>query len=770
MKFARLLLESYSKLNEQGEDVIGAIKAAAGGLGQGDGTRNTITPPNGGNAGQVGLNDKGEPFIEGGPMKGFEKANVMTADQKTITTLQNWWAGEGAAESEKEGVIGRPGLLGEWDTEHPTLAGLSEKDIEQALSIEEVIPGTIEHLKNLYSNSLELIEDYTENGRKHRELSELKLRQKVFGGMSRGSLAWNLKQEIDGGFIKFERTKTIGYGLEDIDISELTGSLDMMSKLSNAYVKSKNCKDLDVDLQEEIKDGVRKDPKHNTYFFVAPVDDKRYGVSLSVADWNPINLMAKKYNENVENCRKDKDSEDYTIPEKDIKANHSDDGGNISNIVKDSSENIQIAAFHLLKGNYEQATEIITELASTWGSQAFNVLKMKKAAEEGDHVLNEKYGEMIDFIEDLNIEIADDIKQAIGNTLKTFMISSAEFISKLNPDYAVRVGGSAGKGDKSDVDYIFNELPKDLPSNLASNIVEIDFEKLSKEAKEEIKKSGKPIQEKYFTLGDSLKSYVTEGYVKLGQAGSLGTECSRLIDPNDNHGNAVWNGVLEGMDPKYAEKAKEEGTAVLTNMKTVSEKLHSIMTEFKTPSMSETQVRKFVSEQIKGILTANTGTPGLGKGDLSQTKLINKVMEDYKKNGTSGKALGEIDRAIQLAILKKSMTIKNGKINKAESIGGLAAFAAIQASVGMDSTGNNPISHINILETGNKYVHDQNKMILEPLKDLLDVKSSRTLSMGVSSWRVSGDGSTAFHPGRSGGGGAGAYSYINTHHLTPTKN
>ena len=82
--------------------------------------------------------------------------------------------------------------------------------------------------------------------------------------------------------------------------------------------------------------------------------------------------------------------------------------------------------------------------------------------------------------------------------------------------------------------------------------------------------------------------------------------------------------------------------------------------------------------------------------------------------------------------------------------------------MGMDSTGKNPISSIHILSTGNTYRENQNQMIAEPLRDLLDPDSRRDLSTGTSTWTVTDDGSTEFKAGK---GKAEANSYINTRHL-----
>ena len=172
---------------------------------------------------------------------------------------------------------------------------------------------------------------------------------------------------------------------------------------------------------------------------------------------------------------------------------------------------------------------------------------------------------------------------------------------------------------------------------------------------------------------------------------------------------------------------------------------------------SKTSARKFVSDQI-GKMIKNTGV------DIDKSRLIREVMDEYKRSG-GDKAIGIIDRTIQLAILQKGMTYNSdGSLNKNNkgTMNSLAAFAAIHASIGMDSTGVDPMSEIHIMTTGNTYRENQNKMVLNPLLDLLDPKSRRTVNMGAQTWRISGDGSTTFNADK---GRCSANSYINTNHL-----
>ena len=740
INFAKLLLKSYSKLNEQAQpqDATSVVASAAGVPKK---SAIQVTNPTTNTVGLVwtaGKQSDGATYFSNNPKGTFPKQvgnNGAVVPGEGFDALTAFLAGE--AEPEEGGGTEEV----QQEVVDPVLSRLKQEDQQRLEELENLLPGTTEKLKSIFESAKLLEEDGI--------MSEAEILQRVLGGMSRGSLAWNLQKELEGGAVRFERTAAIGFALDDIDISNLSGSLDSMDKLAKAYAKSREC-DVGVDQINDISNLVRKDPNRNSYFFASPTEAGKFGISISVADQNPINLMAQQYNNNLSSLCTDKieGSESMAIQEKDIRANISGESGNISNIVKEASEDIQIAAFYAFNGDTEQAAAILVDLGSRFGAQAFNVLAMKKMVEDGEHVLDEKYQEMIDAMDGLGIKFASDIEEAIRGPLRTYMINSMKFVKDLKPDYAVRVGGTADKGDKSDVDYVLREKPDiALPQG---SVLKVKFQDLSPEVQKSIKDSGDEIQDSYWMVGDSLKTYINEGEVKLGTGNNLGGECSRLLQDGNKHGDFIWDQL------GLSDEDKAQGREVLGKMKRASDGVSKLLSkDFKTGSMSPTAARKFVSGQIKGILE-QAGISG------EQKRIINAAMKEYEKEGGK-KAVGLVDREIQRLILEQGVKRKsNGNIDKNKSRGSLVAFAALQASIGMDSTGKNPMSSIHILSTGNTYRENQNQMVLEPLLDVLDPDSKRGFSMGASKWTVDKDGSTEFKAGK---GKAECNSYINTRHL-----
>lgn len=742
MNFAKLLLEQYFKLHEQPiGGTQGYIEVLTLANNMQPGMSQPQSPPQGGSEAVVGKSQEGNPYIKGGPF-GSGTRSLNTLGDEEIITINNWWAGQ--EETGKDDGTAPEQAVPQQDSYDldPVFSLLTEDDRERMRVLDQLLPGASAKLKSIYENSKGLVG--TQVGRK--KLSERVLLQKVLGGSSRGSLAYNLQKELEKGedAIRFERSDFIGFAVDDdLKMISLSGSLETMEEFSKAFKNSQNCEQTNDDMTS-IYSKVRTDGS-GSYFFKNSYEENGFGLSLSLADENPINMMASQYNDNLDACYST-GSEVWHIPVKDIRANATGDSGNIGNMIKEASENLQIAAFYLAKGEQAKAKELILDVYSRFGEEAFRRLRLKRDVEAGNNILDESYQQMIDELGAFGIEASDDIKGVIRNNLHAYLISSAQFAQQINADYAVRVGGAAGKGDKSDVDYVMKQKPVNLPEGAVMH--KVKFEDLAPEVRKEI---GTPTQSEYFVIKDSLKTYANEGEVKVGTSNSVETEAARLLDDNDKHGSYVWNEL--GVD----DKTKAEGRKVLEKMQKTSASLKKLLDkDFRTGTMPVGSVKKFVSKQIEGI-AKDAGM------DRNEIRALKKVLDGYQKGEDNRAVLGMLDREFMMLNLKKSMTYNDdGTINKSKSGGGLAAVAALQASMGIDSTGIRPQSTINILSTGNIYREDQNESIITPLKDLLDPESQRNVSIFSSKVTIDEDGAFELKAGK---GKAQGNGYVNTNHL-----
>jgi len=770
MKFAKLLLESYTHLTEGVNDGLFWL---TGQQMPAPGQQVTLNHPTGGEGVTnptiiLQTDNNNITTATGGPF-GDRARNINNLSAQDRTMINNWYSGkgdgEGGADASEVDQTQEPQQPTDPFELDPTLSSLGQEDKDRLLKIEEAIPGSIENLKTMYSNSLKLLVGYKKPTKIGQQaLSEKVLFQKMFGGKSKGSVAYALEREIDAGAVRIDRTNSIAFALDGIPVAELSGSLESMASFSEAYSKSLECDKSNVDAFSKVSDTVRQDTSSGSFFFASPLDGNRFGISLSVAEQNPLNLMAKAYNDNLEKCAETvEDIDSYKIPEKRVEAGYTGDTGNIGNIVKEGSETVKEAAFLAHSGRKEEAAEKLRELMSKFGKTVFNALAMKRDVEGGTHAVDEMYAEVIDTLADMDIVDEKSVREFVQGPLKNYFLESLDFLNQIKPDYAARVGGTAGKGDKSDVDYVFKEERSLEGETGGVGMQEVKFEDLAPEVQTAIKKSGDEIQETYWVIPDSLKSYVREGDVKVGEATSLRTESQRLLDDDNEHGNFVWDKLLEGLPEEEREAVKAEGREVLRQMNQASEKVTALMEPFTTTSYpTPTAARKFVADQLRKVIP---GTKGINK-------LADEIITEWEKTGAK-KAIGLMDREIQNIVLNKNIVInaRKNEVDKKKSRGGLAAIAALQASVGVDSTGRNPMSEIHIFSTGNTYRASQNDEIINPLRELLDPKSMRNLQLtrgqlGKQTIRVQNDGSLNFIPGK---GKASATSTISTRNMKPQK-
>ena len=863
MKFVQTLLESYFRLNEEREDVIGAITAKGNGLGNGDGSRNPITPPNGGSTGQVGLNDKGVAFLEGGPLAGFTKANVNSVSQGTLTILQNWWDGKEKSEQPgpgEQGNIPRPFGPSQFPNQmHPVIEGLSDSNRNRVMDLEKRVPGITEKLLSIHENAKNLLHREFPGGTRRKSrpfvMTEGMLIGKIFGGHSLGSIAFLIEKELDEGdkSVMSKEVKNgkpiISFHLDDnANLSQVLESFQAMVDLSEAFDKSwQDCEKAGShDAQIQTAKNVVKDTKTGAFFFRTDVHgvEGGAGVSLSIAEQNPINLMAQMYNDNLDWCDQGTGlNEDSKIKEMDIAKEEEFKGGSYANTVKDVSEILAVAHFdmwdaHRLlsddptnkvgKEKYKKALDQVADLLIKHGLNAFDVIESSEAIANGKQASTPETRDAQKFWEDLldtnsDGQLSDKEKvlgrtkddkpvtleailNAVNNTGGAMLRVNLEYLSQIKPDFVVRVGNTAPKGDKSDVDYVFKTEPADgdKPEGTVGQLMK--FDDLEKDVQDTIDPSGENHQDEYWVIRDSLKMYLRNGDVKLGTSTNTDTEAGRLLDPEDPHGKFIkdalrpdgavkqyeedWKGAEELLKEVQAATSKIDELLPVNDagLKKVANDTKIIGKHFRTvfasvnikgqnkktittgkdlPKDTGTMVDQsaFVDSMLKKY---EEGAEHIKKGKDGGADV--KVEENYKKSMQSAVAL--MKRTTQGYILKKNIKYnKDGTPNKKnpKTRAALTAFAALMASTGMDSTGGSPQSTIHILKTGNPdkphetHRGNQNEMIRGPLRELLDENSSRSVNVGVSKFSITDDGSWEQKAGRHGHGASNMY--INTNHL-----
>ena len=442
MKFVQTLLESYFRLNEAEADVIGEIAAAGNGLGNGDGSRKPITPPNGGNTGQVGLNDDGEAFLEGGPLAGFTKVNVgQEVSTENLKLLQNWWAGEEGAVDSTATTVQDPRYAD---------AKLNPDEVDRLKELEGRFPGITDVLFSVY-DSISGVGTHSSTSDKREGLLQQKsktldkngkpvfrdlllgsIKSRIFGGKGVKSLAYLIGMDSGGVLDAFRENldaEEVEHLSRDANQDEILNSLNVMARLSEHFRKAleEDCKFFD-NHPDQAKEAQRslirsvptKDRKGQTtrpaasYFFRNSLSNG-IGVSLALGQGNPLNIMAEAYNDLVNKCKK----EDYSIQEMDIESEEAPlvgdledkNAGEVSQMTKKVSEGSIPAFFSIWQAatltglsSDDQRTLVqagiskIRKIIKGTAEDVYQVVQMQREIYDGAHPMTQEHQRIINMV------------------------------------------------------------------------------------------------------------------------------------------------------------------------------------------------------------------------------------------------------------------------------------------------------------------------------------------------------------------------------------
>lgn len=790
MNFAKLLLESYGKLHErqtmgQANGVQKLLNIAMSITQPGQTiTQTGYSQDKGETTGEVGRSENG-PYLKGGPF-GSKTVNLIAATPEQQTAIDNWMNSTDSTQ-DAEGGLGTgaaPDPIESNKLVQQMKGKKKEENVDRIRKVEETFPGYLDTMTSFYDNVKDgITEAYAqrmEGGKYTSKITETGLISKLFGGRTEGSVTHNIEQEIGKGDVRRESISQgkVVFARDTTDLEDIQGVLGTFDRLGKAYKRLTTC-DSTEDDHKFIRENVRHDPNTNSYFYKDPTSNNNFGMAMSLADQNIMNLVGKDYNERVDKCDNIEDKESARIPTIEIKPELVEGSSNYSNIVKEASERVYEIAFLASTGKTSEAAESLTGLLSEFGKNVFIALNAKRRADKGQQLVDEEYAAVFDQIDFLGIETSEDIKKVAREHFLPYFSEVFDDMRTLAPSYVTRVGGgSVGSGDKTDVDYVWKEKPDLTGTDYAdATISEVKFEDLDPATQRNIRRSNDKIQDTYYRADDGLKFYGKEGDVKLGDSSSTRTSLGRLIgiapansrDPERDiqHGRRTMDlikqsiAMNEGVD---ADKEMEKVVKIISDTHRASEQVAKLMDtdSWTNPNYKgATEKRKMVRGHLDKIFE------GAGLGNFNSYVKVNDVLKVWEDEGPDS-AAGMIDRAVQQAMLSKSIvTNRKGEVDKKKSLAGLAAFAALHASTSIDSMqGRDPLSSIKIKETGNVYREKHNQMVMDPINDLLNLDTARSLSLGQQTWRIDRDGAFKWAADRRRCSGT---SYINTNYLQPKK-
>ena len=256
------------------------------------------------------------------------------------------------------------------------------------------------------------------------------------------------------------------------------------------------------------------------WFFRSSIDGNLRGVSLNLPPRNPLQLLLEKAVNRIDKVRQGLreegviEQDEYNIESVSFEG-LSIGGGNLSEAIKNISEDGEVALFNLMSDDPDLRKQGIAQMKSL-------IKKYKDVLRDAMELNAGALDRYADEATDMAAFLGADDPKIATEFLQALLTRRAEFMRQMKPDAVIRVGaGDVGVGFKPDALYLYNEKPSHIPE-----------EYLLKQ------KDGR------WAVGVSLKTYTGRHGTdtKLGGTHSIGTLTSRLVKPPsewDSHTKGV---------------------------------------------------------------------------------------------------------------------------------------------------------------------------------------------------------------------------------------
>lgn len=393
---------------------------------------------------------------------------------------------------------------------------------------------------------------------------------------------------------------------------------------------------------------------------------------------------------------------------------------NYSNIVKETSENLEIASHYFAKGDLDKAAPIIENMARQYKDSIVKVLQLNRG------MMSEADAELIASLEALgagkgtNKEVQELVKKIIVG----HVAPRAEFYRRFKPDFVSRVGeGDVGKGYKPDNLLVWSQPPTD-PA-LKPFVQKVKFEDLDKTTQKSIVADGGSASGEYYVAGVSLKTYSggtetkvgsTYGFVGLGERYGTG---QRLGD----HEREVRRRLLgAGMTTQQFDAARTEltkltGAAGFCRNIVANDDLNLIG---QTPKQAQSAVLNHVQIMMD---TYGISMPLDDPEYLRTLKGPDGTIDARSLSRFST----YLEKELQVKIINKSLADR-GKTEMDKDDPMLHAMLLLGADAGLDSTQENVMGVTTKTGTKQSHVYNQNGEIMKSIEEVLSGKREFTFS------------------------------------------
>ena len=401
---------------------------------------------------------------------------------------------------------------------------------------------------------------------------------------------------------------------------------------------------------------------------------------------------------------------------------------NYSNIVKETSETLEIAAHYYARGEFDKARPILESMAKQYKDSIVKVLKLNQG------MMSEQDAEVIAALEELGA--GKGTKQEVQALVKKIIIGHvaprAEFYRRFKPDFVSRVGeGDVGKGYKPDNLLVWSQPPTD--SALNPFVQKVKFQDLDATTQKTIVANGGVAGGDYYVAGVSLKTYSggtetktgsTYGFVGLGERYGTGVRLGR-------HEAVIRQRMIgAGMTSQQFDAARTE----LTKLTDAANFCRNIVADDeldligKTPKQAQQAITNHLELMMK---TYNIKMPLNDPMYLKSLRSSDGTIDARSLSRFST----YLEKEMQMKIIDKSLADR-GKSEMTKDDPMLHAMLLLGADAGLDSTQENVMGVTTKTDTKESHVYNQNAEIMKSIQGVMD--GSLEFTFGRSGLRVAG--------------------------------
>ena len=393
---------------------------------------------------------------------------------------------------------------------------------------------------------------------------------------------------------------------------------------------------------------------------------------------------------------------------------------NYSNIVKETSENLEIAAHYFARGELDKAQPILENMAKQYSESITKVLQLNRG------MMSEADAELIASLEALGSGkgTKKEVRELVKKIIVGHVAPRAEFYRRFKPDFVSRVGeGDVGKGYKPDNLLVWSQPPTD-PA-LKPFVQKVKFEDLDKTTQKSIVADGGSASGDYYVAGVSLKTYSggtetkvgsTYGFVGLGERYGTG---QRLGD----HEREVRRRLLgAGMTTQQFDAARTE----LTKLTSAAGFCRDIVANDDLNLIGQTpkQAQSAVLNHVQIMMDTYGISMPLDDPEYLRTLRGPDGTIDARSLSRFSTYL---EKELQVKIISKSLADR-GKTEMDKDDPMLHAMLLLGADAGLDSTQENVMGVTTKTGTKESHVYNQNGEIMKSIEEVLSGKREFTFS------------------------------------------